>query len=422
MKILVLHGNIISMAEGRPQCELEQDIIIEKGIITGIGSVKDFDTSGARVIDASNRYIMPGLINTHAHLGMSIFRETIDGYGLQDWLQTKIWPMEAKLKANDVYAASLLSMLEMIKTGTTTVNDQYWFETHAMKAAGEIGVRLIPAKVLMNIPRDGEELLSEFPKLLKKYPSLTVGLHGLYTSDEQYIKKCTEFAREHQLPIHMHYLENSAEIKDIETLHQTKPINLIKKYFKDTNTILVHCVKVNDEDINTIAQMGINVAHCPISNLRLGCGIAPIKAMMDAGINITLGTDGQGSGSNLDLFEAMKYTALLQKGINENPTLVSAYEVLKMATINGAKALGLADEIGSIEVGKRADLIIINPDITMQPANNIVANLVYNAKGSNVETTIINGRIIMEKRRFRVGDERNIIQGCQNIIKRIKLK
>ena len=175
-------------------------------------------------------------------------------------------------------------------------------------------------------------------------------------------------------------------------------MQIIQKYFGDMNLILAHCVKLTDNEIESLSKMkNISVSHCPISNLKLGCGIAKIDQMAKKGINISLGTDGQGSGSNLDMFETMKITALLQKGVNEDPTAIPAYEVLKMATVNGAKALGLESKIGSIEENKLADIIIINPDTEqMQPINDIFADLVYNAKGSNVETTIVNGKILME--------------------------
>ena len=200
------------------------------------------------------------------------------------------------------------------------------------------------------------------------------------------------------------------------------PIEPIKKYFKNIHLILAHAVKLTNEEIEKIAKQDIYIAHCPISNLKLGCGIAPITKMQEENICISLGTDGQGSGSNLDMFETMKYTALLQKGYLENPTLMPAYEVLKMATINGAKTLNLENQIGSIEEGKLADIIILNLDSPLTlPLNDIIAEIVYNVKAQNVETTIVNGKILMENKAFKLkNDPKVIYEKCENIINRIK--
>lgn len=200
------------------------------------------------------------------------------------------------------------------------------------------------------------------------------------------------------------------------------PVELIKKYFKGCHVILAHAVKLTKQEIEDLKTENIYVSHCPVSNLKLGCGIANVSYMLEQGIEVSLGTDGQGSGSNLDLFEAMKYTALLQKGISEDPTQLPAYEVLKIATINGAKALRLEDKIGTIEEGKSADIIIMNlNEVLTQPINNIFSEIVYNVKGTNVETTIINGKIVMEGRKIEFADEKEVYKKCNDIINRIKI-
>ena len=204
-------------------------------------------------------------------------------------------------------------------------------------------------------------------------------------------------------------------------MHKTDyPVDLLNKYFKGINLVLAHCVKIDENDIKKLDKKFVNVAHCPVSNLRLGCGIAKIKSFLDNGINVSLGTDGQGSGSNLDMFETMKCTALLQKGINEDATCFTAYEVIKMATINGAKALGIDGKTGSIEEEKNADLIILDLEsITSQPINDVFSNIVYNAKGNNVITTISNGKLLMENRKINFENEKEIYKKCDKIIKNI---
>mgnify|MGYP004488233191 CR=1 FL=1 len=427
MKILIKNCNLISMNLKEPENKIQRnmDILIEnKKIIKISKNIKD---SAEKVIDGTEKIVMPGLINTHAHVPMSIFRETVDGYITQDWLTQKIWPIEAKLTEEDIYFASMLSYIEMIYSGTTTINDMYFMQNKIVDAALDTGVRLQVTRTLMDTDGSGEKKLIEIEEFIKKYKekydtiSLNVGIHGLYTNTEEYLQKGLEIAKKYKLPVNMHFCENEQEREDIKKMYNVaSPIEPIDKYFKNVHLILAHAVKLTNEEIERIAKQDIYIAHCPVSNLKLGCGIAPITKMQEENICISLGTDGQGSGSNLDMFETMKFTALLQKGINENPEDLPAYEVLKMATINGAKALNL-NETGKIEEGKLADLIIINMEETItNPINNIFAEIVYNVKGSNVDTTIINGKVLMENRKISNVNKKEIIQKCEEIINRIK--
>lgn len=428
MKLGIKNATLISMDETRKQVEEQIDIYVEDGQIKNIGkNLKELDEN-IKIIDAKKKVVMPGLINTHAHIPMSIFRETLDGYNLQEWLNDKIWPMEDKLQEQDIYYASYLSFIEMIKTGCTTINDMYFMTDEIIKAMEETGIRLQTTRTLQDIDgvEAGEKRLQELQRLIDKYKNknskltFNVGIHGLYTSSLQYVQKCIEFAKKNNLHIHMHFCENQKEVEDIKNNYNKEPMQVLLQEFKNVKTILAHCVKLENEDIENLKNMDISVAHCPVSNLKLGCGIAKISEMIEDGINVSIGTDGQGSGSNLDLFEAMKYTALLQKGVTENPKLLPAYEVLKMATINGAKTLGLEDKVGSIEIGKRADIIIIDLDTVLtKPVNNIVSEIVYNVKGNNVCTTIVDGNILMEDRKLTKNIENDVALKCDNIIKRI---
>lgn len=428
MKTLIKNVTLISMSESRKKIEENVDIEIVDSKITKIA--KKIEVSSAdKVIEAEGKIVMPGLINTHAHVPMSIFRETVDGYNLQDWLTKKIWPMEDKLTNEDIYYASYLSFIEMIKTGTTTINDMYFMTEDIIKAAVECGIRLQTTRTLMDAGNEalGEERLNELKELIKKFKNyndritLNVGIHGLYTSSREYVKKCIKFAKENELLLNMHFCENAKEVQDIENAYNEKPIDVLEKEFKDEKIILAHAVKLNEEEIQKLAQnKNVSVSHCPVSNLKLGCGIANITKMLQEGINVSIGTDGQGSGSNLDLFESMKYAALLQKGITEEPTQMPAYEVLKLATINGAKALGLEEKIGSIEEGKQADLIILDLDtVVTKPVNDLISDIVYNVKGNNVETTIVNGKILMENKQLKI-EENDIYDKCKQIIERIR--
>ena len=426
MNILIKNCTLISMSDKREQIEENIDILIKDQKIEKIN--KRIEEKVDKVIEAKGKIVMPGLINTHAHVPMSIFRETLDGYNLQDWLEKKIWPMEDKIIEKDIYYASLLSFLEMIKTGCTTINDMYFMTEEIIKASLKLGVRLQTTRTLMDLAKDGDLRLKEIEELIKNYDNkeetitLNIGIHGFYTTNPQYIEKCANLARKYNKIVHIHFCENTKEKEDIKKLYNVEsPVKLIKRYFKSLHIITAHSVKLTQEEIEELASEDVHISHCPVSNLKLGCGVANISNMIKNGLNVSIGTDGQGSGSNLDLFETMKYTALLQKGITENPKELLAYEVLKIATVNGAKALGLEENIGTIEENKCADLIIFNLEtVTTTPVNNIFSEIVYNVKGTNVETTIINGKIVMENRIVHGVNEQEIYKKCNEIIKRIK--
>ena len=376
-----------------------------------------------KVIDATDKVVMPGLINTHAHIAMSIFRGTFEGCDLYTWLSKKIWPIEDKLTDEEVYNATMISILEMISTGTTCVNDHYFFSEKIREALNISKIRAVITRVLMD--SDGEESsqkrIDEFVHLYEtrdKQNSLitySVAPHGLYTCSGKVLAKSRELALKYSLPVHIHFLESINEIQSIQDLHGDTGAKVLKKYFNGLHLILAHGVKISDDDIEVLKSLDCGIAHCPISNLRLGCKIADTTKYLDKGLNVALGTDGQGSGNNLDMFETMKIAGLIQGGIHENEKRIIAKDVIKMATINGAKLLGLQDITGSIEIGKKADLIIVDiseklDNIKMFPNVDIISNLVYNTDGRNVETTIVNGKILMENRDVKIIDKNKTIK------------
>lgn len=419
--MLIKSGNVIIFEENDVKVK-KVDIKIKDNVIVKIAeNIKP--EKGEKIIDATNKVVMPGLINTHAHIAMSIFRGTFEGCDLYTWLNQKIWPIEAKLTKEEVYNASMLSILEMISTGTTCVNDHYFFSEEIRKALTESKMRAVITRVLMN--NDGKEAsenrINEFINLYEnrdednKLITYSVAPHGLYTCSGEVLAKARELAIKYNLPIHVHFLESINEVEDIKNLHGIRASEVLKKYFDGIHTILAHGVKLDDEDIEILKTIDCGISHNPLSNLRLGCKIADTTKYIQNGINVALGTDGQGSGNNLDMFEAMRMAALIQGGIHENGERLGSKDAIKMATINGAKLLGLEDKIGSIEEGKEADIIVVDIEpnlhnIKLIPNNDIISNLVYNTDGRNVETTIVNGEILMEKREFKYLQPEKIIE------------
>ena len=423
--ILIKNGKVL-LFENEEVTIKEKDVRIKDGKIEEIGENLD-KKENEYLIDAKDKIVMPGLINTHTHIAMCIFRGTFEGCNLYTWLNEKIWPIEARLKPEQIYNASMYSIIEMISTGTTCANDQYFMAEETRKAAEELNMRVAISRVLLDTDgKDFDEKIQEFRDLYETRNkendliTYTIDPHGFYTCTPSALEKIRELALEYKLPIHVHFMESIDEVESIKKLHGMKGSQVLKKYFGDMHTILAHGVKLDDEDIEILKTLDCGIAHNPVSNLRLGCKIADTTKYLKNGINVALGTDGQGSGNNLDMFEAMRTACLIQGGIHENEERITSRDAIKMATINGAKLLGLDDKIGSIKEGKDADIILVDiskklDNITKLPNNDLISNLVYNTSGRDVDTTIIKGKILMENREIKNIDLNKIISNVENI-------
>lgn len=417
---LIKNGTVITMDEKREKYE-NVDIVIKDGEIIEIS--KNYTGQYDELIDATNKIVMPGLINAHTHLAMSLFRGTNDNLKLQDWLTKKIWPIEDKMTEEDTYYGVLLSLVEMIKTGTTCSNDMYFNCYGTLKALKETKVRCLFTRCLTDNDNKGEERIQEFIKLYEENKDnelikFAVAPHALYTCNTEYLKKCSDLALKLNIPLHIHYCENKEEIENTIKTYGKNPLEVLKETNLINNKlILAHATFIDDESLEYFKNKDIHFVHNPISNLNLGCGIADIVKYKNY-VNIALGTDGQGSGNNLNLFYHMSLVDLLQKGKYEDSTIISSYETLKMATINGAKALGMENIIGSIEVGKKADIIMLNMnDINTAPNIDIITNLCHNAL-NNVEMTMVNGNILMKDKKINI-DEKKLINKINEIVQRL---
>ncbi|MGM9834535.1 MAG: amidohydrolase [Bacilli bacterium] len=417
---VIKNGLVITMDSKRKEKIEKLDIVIKNDTIIEI--TNNYNGTYDELIDATDKVIIPGLVNCHTHLGMSIFRATNDNLNLNDWLNNKIWPIEDKLTDNDMYYTSLLSCIEMIKTGTTLSNDMYYNCQGVLKAIKETKVRSLFSRCVMDSDNNGDTRFNEFVELYNNNDNQlirwAVAPHAFYTCSENYLKKCSVFAKEHQLPVHIHFCENEGEVKGI-TEQYGSPIKALEKTGLINNKlILAHGTFI--ENIEDLKYKDVSIVHNPVSNLNLGCGIANITKYKNY-VNVCLGTDGQGSGNNLNLFYNMSLVDFLQKGIYKNPTVFNSYETLKMATINGAKALGYDDIVGSIEVGKKADIIILDYNkIETYPLPDLITGIVHNTESSNVDTTIINGEVLMKNHKLLLDiNEDNLMDKINEIYKRV---
>ena len=423
MRKVIKNGIVITMNKDRDKYE-KVDIVIDDDTITDI--IDNYKGKYDVLIDAKDKIVMPGLINAHTHLGMSYFRATNDNLSLQDWLSKKIWPIEDKMDDNDTYFTSLLSLIEMIKTGTTCSNDMYFGCEGTIKALKEAKTRCLFTRCLLNLKDDDDGRMDEFIDIYNKYKNeelidFCVAPHALYTCNLEYLKKCSSLAKKLNLPIHVHYCENKQEIDDIKNIHNMLPFEVLKEStLLDNKLILAHCTFVDDSELEEFKKKDVSFVHNPVSNLNLGCGIADV-VKYNKYVNVALGTDGVGSGNNLNLFYHMSLVDLLQQGKHEDSTVLSSYEVLKMATINGAKALGMDDKIGSIEIGKKADIIMLDMnDILTKPSIDLITNICHNAF-NNVTMTMVNGEILMQDKKLLLDiDESNLIRKVEERIEELK--
>lgn len=342
------------------------DIGIKGCEITEIGEVKD-DFAAQRVIHAKNMLAMPGLINTHTHLSMNLFRNYADDMPLWDWLTKKIWPLEKRLTKEAIYQGSILGIAELIRSGVTGFLDMYFFAEETIKAALETGIRAYIARGLTDEEEGKEVQLAETKTLYEKYHGesgrikIFAGPHAPYTCSPKYLKKVVDLSEKLDIGIHIHLSETRKEVDEsIQKWGKTPIKHIYDLGLFERPTIAAHCVHLDREDIEILAACNVDVAHNPTSNLKLASGFAPIERLLEAGVNVALGTDGASSNNNLNMFEEMHIVSILNKCVNNDATSVPAETVIKMATLNGAKALGDEKILGSLEIGKKADIILID--------------------------------------------------------------
>ncbi len=429
--ILIKGATIVNPKSNGDIKSYKGDLLIENDKIAEIAKSNESSISQNRIdkiIDAENKILMPGLVNTHTHISMNLFRGLADDLALDDWLNNHIWPAEAGLNGEYCYAGARLALAEMIKSGTTTFNDMYFYMGDVAKAVDESGLRGCLSYGMIDFG-DEEKRENEFKEninLIKNCHNtadgrikVLFGPHSTFTASKELLERVRKEANKYNVGIHIHMNETQKEIDDVIEATGKRPFEYLEELeFLDDDVIAAHGVWLSKEEMDIIKERKVNISHNPCSNMKLSSGVAPVKEMLNKGISIGIGTDGSASNNNLDMFEEMKFASLLQKVNTMNPKAINSNETFNMATLNGAKALNLHNEIGSIELDKNADLILIDTNtINITPmSNTITSNLVYAANGSNVNTTICNGEILMENRKLTTLDENEIIKNANNAI------
>jgi len=437
IELIIKCGMLLTMVSEVPILR-DVDIHISNGTIISI-EPRSHDgciyTQAVELLDASNCLVMPGLVNAHTHAAMTMFRGLADDLPLNKWLSEKIFPAEAEhVCPENVYWASLLAFAEMIASGTTCFSDGYFYQDKTMEAASKIGIRGVVAQGVIDFPApgvpDSTRNLEEAREFIDRWKGVTSLLtpslfcHSPVTCSDKTLKGAMEICLSRDVPMQIHLSETIEEVETILSQKGRRPA-----YYLDDLEILnerliaVHCVHLNQDEIELVKERDAKVVHCPESNMKLATGICPVSHMLKMGIEVGLGTDGCASNNDMDMFAEMDIGAKLSKVFNNDPTALSAKEILTIATTMGARVLGLGDEIGTIEPGKRADVIVLdlnNP--RLQPVYDPISTVVYSANGGDVRDVIIDGRIVMRERRLITIDLEEVMWEVRRIAEKIMEK
>lgn len=405
-RMLIKHGTILTMREGEQP--IAGDLLIEGDRIMEVAPF--IEQPADLVIEARGMAVMPGLINAHNHGAMSLLRAFSDDRKLMDWLEKKMLPAEARMTEEDVYWGTQLAIAEMIRSGTTSFADMYVFMDAVAQAVLDSGMRASLTRGLVFLEDDGGKRMQEGIDLIEKWSgagegriTTMLGPHAPYTCPPEPLRDVIALARERGIPLHIHLAETKEEIVKIREKYGQTPTEYLYHLgmFEQSHVLLAHAVHLTRRDLGFLRGMRGGVAHNPVSNLKLGCGIAPVMEMKKHGITVGLGTDGAGSATTLDMFAEIKAATWMQKLDYGDPTQLSAEEALRMATIESAKLLGIDHEVGTLEAGKKADVILIDLNQPhLQPVHNLASLLAYSANGSDVDTVIVNGKVLMRERQL----------------------
>jgi 5-methylthioadenosine/S-adenosylhomocysteine deaminase len=433
VSLVVTNGTIVTMDASRRVIE-QGGIAIDSGAILAVGPAVEIAGRfrGRETIDAGGAIVMPGLINTHTHAPMVLYRGLADDLPLMEWLQKYIFPAEAKtVSASFVAAGTRLAAVEMIRSGTTTFADMYYFEEEIGRAAKRAGLRGVLGQTIIQFPApdaktpaEGMARTERFIKEFANDPLITAAVapHSMYTLEAADLQACRDLAKRYGVPLLTHLAETAEEVKIAREKHGSTPTAYLAELgLLSPSLLAAHGVWLTPEDIGLLREHGVGMSHNPESNMKLASGVAPVPELIAARVAVGLGTDGAASNNDLDMFEAMRQAALLHKLHTKDPRTLPASDALAMATIDGARALGIQDRIGSLEPGKRADLIVVDTSSARHtPMYDPVSHLVYVTRGTDVHTTIVDGRVLMRERQVLTLDEPAVLSEARAIAERVK--
>lgn len=437
---LIISGAKALLLDAQNTCLERASVAIRADEIIAVGHTENIAKQyrAQKTLEIKDSLIMPGFVNCHTHAAMTCFRGIADDLELMDWLNNYIFPAEAKNVNEELaYWGSLLGIAEMIKSGTTTFCDMYIFEDETARAAREAGMRCLIGEVLFDFPspnfKTPDEGIAYTRMLIEKWKddplvNILIEPHALYTCSRPLLDAVRELAlakrlaEDGRLPIGLHLLENAAEKKQLEEKFGKSAVAFLKDIgYLDEHLIAFHCVEFSEDDIRLFSEHRCKIAHNPASNMKLASGVAPVPEMLKAKIPVGLGTDGCASNNNLDMIKEMGTAARLHKVARLDPTVMDAQSVVRMATVEGAKVLGMEKQIGSLEPGKKADVIVLDlnkPHLT--PLYSPYSHLVYAASGADVDTVVINGRVVMENRRLLTIDEEEVMRKVRDLSLKVK--
>lgn len=405
-------------------------VAIQGSRIKSLGLVDDAPDEGKR-IDYGNAAIIPGLINSHTHAAMTLLRGVADDLPLDDWLEGHIWPLEAKfLSPEFIRAGTKLAAIEMLKGGTTLFADMYFFEDEVAAAAKDVGIRVLIGEGVLAFPtvsaKEPGKVFDHIRRQVEKYRDdklvrVHIAAHSTYATSEEQLRRCADLARELNLPIEIHCGETDKEAKECIAKHGKSQVAYLKDLgLLDTQIGLVHMIWPQGQDWELLKRDNVSVISCPQSNLKLASGIPPIAHYLEDEIRVSLGTDGAASNNNLDMWEELRLAAFLAKGSSLDPTKLPARQALRMVTIDGARTWGLEDELGSLEPGKKADMVVVDLDKPhTTPTYDIYSTLVYAASAADVSDVFVAGRRVVKEAKITTLDEESVLGEARDWAERI---
>ncbi|MCG6550800.1 MAG: amidohydrolase family protein [Candidatus Magnetominusculus sp. LBB02] len=419
---IISGGYVLTMVEGASAIR-NGAVAVSDGKIIDVGGEKEIAQryNPKAAAGGRNKAVLPGLINAHTHAAMVYFRGIADDLPLKEWLEQHIWPAEGKWLSDEfVGDATELACCEMLQGGVTTFNDMYFFGDSSAHASKRMGMRAVLGAGVLDFPsvaaRNADEYIKKAEVFIRNWlgdelitPSIAP--HAPYTCSPETYMKAKRAAERYGVPLHTHLSETQYEVSEAMRKYGKPPVKLLDEIgFLDTNVVAAHCVWVDEEEIGIMAKRGTGVAHCIESNLKLASGIAPVVSMLRHGVNVALGTDGAASNNDLDIFSEMAFSARVHKSMSGDPTAINAFTALSMATSSGARVLGMHDKIGTLEIGKAADIVVVDLNKPhLSPFYDIYSLIVYSMRSTDVESVMVNGRLVVDRGKFLPKDEQEIM-------------